>query len=181
MKAAIDTCSLISLVRYYLPFDVNGALYDYIKDKVKCKDFVILDSVVEECKYTAKGIVIKSLDYLQEKGCYVRTDNLIPPKKFYNLLENNFINLTQRRLLSDLEYEVEKNRFMKSADAKLIMYCMENSFDDIVIVSEETESPNDQKYFKKLPAISNIIGYGLKNLPTLLKECSDIKVEFYRC
>ena len=33
MKVVIDTSSLLSLVRYYKPFDEKSVLYDFIKDK----------------------------------------------------------------------------------------------------------------------------------------------------
>lgn len=35
MIVLIDTSSLISLVRYYLPFDKDQILYNFLKDKIE--------------------------------------------------------------------------------------------------------------------------------------------------
>lgn len=67
MIVLIDTSSLISLVRYYLPFDKNQTLYNFIKNKIESKKILILDKVYEECEYTAKGIVLKELEFLKSK------------------------------------------------------------------------------------------------------------------
>ena len=67
MKVIIDTSSLLSLVRYYLPFDPNTRLFDYIKSEFENGNLVIIDEVLRECEYTSKGLVIKMLDYLTKK------------------------------------------------------------------------------------------------------------------
>ena len=41
MKVIIDTNSLLSLVRYYLPFDKENLLFNFIKEKIEIfKSFV---------------------------------------------------------------------------------------------------------------------------------------------
>lgn len=37
MKAVIDTSSLVSLVRYYLPFDKEGKLKAFIEERIEAK------------------------------------------------------------------------------------------------------------------------------------------------
>tara|TARA_B100000614_G_scaffold237985_1_gene236558 strand:- start:461 stop:661 length:201 start_codon:yes stop_codon:yes gene_type:complete len=64
MKAVIDTNSLLSLVRYYLPFDKKGVLFQFFKNKVEVGEIIIIDKVLEECKYISKGIVLIKIDYL---------------------------------------------------------------------------------------------------------------------
>ena len=54
MKVAIDTNSLLSLVRYYLPFDKKSVLFDFIKAKIKDGEIIIIDKILEECEYTSK-------------------------------------------------------------------------------------------------------------------------------
>ena len=92
MKVVIDTSSLLSLVRYYLPFDKNKTLYNFIKSKIELKEILILDKVYEECEYTSKGIVIKALPYISTKKHQINTNEILPDKKFFNQLENQFIN-----------------------------------------------------------------------------------------
>ena len=179
MKVVIDTSSLLSLVRYYLPFDRNNILYNFIKSKIESKNILILDKVYEECYYTAKGIVVNTLTYLSKKNNQVKTTNLLPNQKFFNQLENQFINGSVKNKLSEVEFEDRKNAFLDSADAKLLLYCLDNKDKDIVIVSEETESINDNKSFKKLPAICKILELKIITLPEYFEKSESIKFEFF--
>lgn len=181
MKVIIDTSSLISLVRYYLPFDKNNILFDFIKNKIELGEILILDAVLNECRYTSKGIVIDKLPYINQKKYQTKTDNILPTKRFFNLLENNFINTSTRDKLSDVEFENRKNKFLTSADAKLILYSMySNSKEKIVIVTEETASNNDNKSFKKIPAICKILNLEILTLPQLLEKYDNFDIEFKR-
>lgn len=71
--------------------------------------------------------------------------------------------------LSESEFEVQKNRFMESADAKLIMYCQHliknNPEKENYLVTEETSTANDIKLFKKIPAICETLGIPVTTLP----------------
>lgn len=40
MKVVIDTNSLLSLIRYYLPFDKNGILFQFIKKKIEIGEII---------------------------------------------------------------------------------------------------------------------------------------------
>ncbi len=55
MKAVIDTSSLVSLVRYYLPFDKEGKLKAFIEERIEAKELVVLEQVAAECKLQGKG------------------------------------------------------------------------------------------------------------------------------
>jgi len=92
MTPVIDTSSLISLVRYYLPFDTKNILYDLFQKKIESKQIIVLDKVFEECKFTSKGAVLKSLEYLATKSNQTKTSSLFPTQKYFNQLENQFIN-----------------------------------------------------------------------------------------
>lgn len=170
MKAVIDTSSLLSLVRYYLPFDNHDILFNLIKNKIETKEIIILDAVLEECRFVSKKLVVNNHTYLIDKEFQrafqvpVKTDDLIPlaPKKFLNMLKNQFAIPGQLKRLTDAEFEVQKSRFLESADAKMIMHCQymmkEFSDEEVFIVTEESSSENDLKLFKKIPTICQILG-----------------------
>lgn len=189
MKVIIDTSSLLSLARYYLPFDPNTRLFNYIKSEFESGNFVIIDAVLQECEYTSKGLVLKTLDYLNQKDFKkefkipVKTKDMIPPstKKFYNLLNDNFRTPLSRRL-NEAEFEERKKEFLETADARMIIYALneksKNKDIDIMIVTEETEIENDHKAFKKIPAICKILDINTMTLPELFKKYDGIDIEF---
>ncbi len=191
MIVVIDTSSLLSLVRNYLPLDKSGFLFEEIRNKISTGEFILLDAVYEESKYQSKGIILKKLDYLADKDflkeykIIVKTNELLPlaPGKFMNMLSNQFAIQGQLRRLNDAEFEVKKKEFMESADAKLIMYCQhlikDNPDEEIYLVTEETAAGNDLKLFKKIPAISEILGIPVITLPELLlKKYPNINLGF---
>ena len=178
MIVLIDTSSLLSLVRYYLPFDKNEVLFNFIRTKIETKEILVLDKVFEECEYTSKGLVVKVLEYLKDKKNIIKTTDILPNQKFFNQLENQFINGSIKNRLTDVEFENRKNDFLDSADAKLLLFCLLNKNEEIVIVSEETETSNDNKSFKKLPAICRILEIKVLTLPELLDRYKEINLEF---
>ncbi|WP_319479074.1 DUF4411 family protein [uncultured Draconibacterium sp.] len=179
MKVVIDTSSLLSLVRYYLPFDKENILFDFFKSKIESKEFIILDKVHEECKYTSKGLVVKSLDYLSNKKYRVKTEELLPSNKFFNQVDNQFINRGIINKLDPVEFENRRNAFLNSADVKLILFGLKynNGLDNYSIVTEETEFSNDNKSFKKLPAICKILDLNVLTLPELLELSEGVDFE----
>ena len=193
MKIVIDTSSLLSLVRYYLPFDKNDVLNDFIKDKIHQGEIIIIDKVLEECKYNSKGLVLEKLSYLSDKSFQksakipYKTDTLIAPapSKFLRQIDNQFVNtiIRKQRKLTDVEYENQKNHFLEEADMKMIILCLNlikdnNLFNDVILVTEETENSNDNKLFKKIPAICKELNITTMTLPELLEKYDDIVVEF---
>ncbi len=178
MKAVIDTSSLLSLVRYYLPFDKNNVLYNYFEAKVLNREIIIIDKVHEECIYTSKGIVTEKLKYLNNNKNIVKTDGFLPTNKFFNQLENQFINGAIKNLLSSVEFENRKNAYLDSADAKLLLYCIKDRRildEKPKLITEESEISNDNKSFKKLPAICKILDIEVLTLPKLLEIFKDIE------
>ena len=126
MKVVIDTNSLLSLVRYYLPFDKKGVLFNFFKTKIEKGEIIIIDKVFQECTYNSKGIVLTTLNYLNDKTFLksskvpYKTDSLPAPSpaKFLRQVENQFVNTVVRRQkkLSDTEFENQKNSFLNDAD-----------------------------------------------------------------
>ncbi len=189
MKVVIDTSSLLSLVRYYLPFDKKTILFDAIKSKIANGEILVIDKIIEECAYTSKGIVLTSLAFLTDKTFNktyklpLNTEFLLPPSpaKFYRQVDNQFAIriLTNRLLLS--QYDVVKNEFMNSADMKLILTSLTLKKDypteEIFLVTEETEVSNDKKYFQKIPAICSQLNIETINIQQLIDKFEGISFE----
>jgi hypothetical protein len=183
MKILIDTSSLLALVRYYLPFDKEYALKSFIKTMIDTGMIMIIDKVYEESKFLSRGIIIEELDFLKEKKRHYKTDELLPKQKFFNILDNQLCYASQKKKLSPTEYEQSRNQYLDSADAKLVLYCMKDAnsldIDNPTLVTEETNTENDNKLFKKLPAICSILNIDQCNLPTLLRDHFKINLSQY--
>lgn len=190
MKVVIDTNSLLSLVRYYLPFDKKGILFQFFKVKIELGEIIIIDKVLQECTYNSKGIVISTLNYLSEKDFLktaktpYKTDSLIAPSpaKFLRQVENQFVNtvVRQQRKLTDTEFENQKTAFLNDTDIKQIILCLNliKDGEKVVLVTEETESSNDNKLFKKIPAICRELDIETMTLPELLFKYDGIDIDF---
>lgn len=188
MKVVIDTNSLLSLVRYYLPFDKKGVLFKFIKAKIEKGEIIIIDKVLQECIYNSKGIVISVLDYLNDKGFLkfakvpFKTDSLLVPntKHFFHQLSSVFVNSIIRRKLTDVEFENQKDIFIECADMKQIILALtiQQKGEKVVLVTEESETSNDNKLFKKIPAICKELDIETMTLPELLEKYDGIDIDF---
>jgi hypothetical protein len=188
MIVVIDTNSLLSLVRYYLPFDRNGVLYHFIKARIADHSIVIIDKVFEESRYISKGDILKKIDYLSDKkflksvSLPYKTDKLLIPntRQFYHQLNSTFLNSPIRKKLTDVEYEHQKNSYIQSADMKQIILCLDfiQKGEKVVLVTEETESGNDHKPFKKIPSICKELQIPTMTLPELLVTYDGIELYF---
>ena len=89
MRAIIDTSSLISLVRYYLPFDKEGKLGFFLERQVSAGLFVILDKVVVECRRQGKGQVINAFPFLDKPRYQTSVTNTDINRALFNLIDNN--------------------------------------------------------------------------------------------
>jgi hypothetical protein len=73
---------------------------------------------------------------------------------------------------------------MESADAKMIMYCQHlmKDFpdDEVCIITEETNSGNDLKLFKKIPSICQILEVPVLSLPDLLNKFPEVDLGIRR-
>ncbi len=133
MKVVIDTNSLLSLVRYYLPY---------------------------------------------------KTDSLLAPSpaKFLRQVENQFVNtiVRRQRKLTETEFENQKNSFLNDADMKQMVLCLNLIKDGerVVLVTEETESSNDNKLFRKIPAICKELEIQTMTLPELIAKYDGIDIDF---
>ena len=204
MKVIIDTCSLLSLVRYYLPFDKQNNLLNFIRSKIEASELIIIDAVYKECQIIAKGIILDTLFYLKDKNFKkdnevpVNTENIIAPSpaKFLRQVDNQFVIGIMKNRLSEAEYENRKEEFMRSADMRMILYYLnlkqqaesqprqsslfeeDTNRKDIIIVTEETQANNDGKLFHKIPKICGILNIPIMTLPELLTEYDVIDALF---
>ena len=182
MTVVIDTSSLLSMVRYYLPFDNEGKLKTLIQTKVESGEIIVLDKVAEECGYVAGGIVLQQLDFLADKKNHTKTTDLFPPKAFFNMLDNQFVNyaIIRKLNLTDEEYEARKTAYLDNADAKIILYAYAQSRlgIHITVVSEESSVGNDDKMYKKIPTICSSIDIDCIQMPELLQKFKEIEVKF---
>lgn len=180
MKAVIDTSSLVSLVRYYLPFDKEEKLKAFIEERIEAKRLIVLEEVVAECKLQGKGQVVKALPFVDKSKN--KTDVIDVPvnQKLFKIIDNNFVNGSVARQLPPAEYQIQRDKFTASADFAMVLYAYSvKEKEDVVIVTEETGYSNDGKPFKKIPGICDTIGVRTLNLPQFLAENSiiDLTVE----
>lgn len=172
-KYLIDTSSLLAFVRYYLPFDVENNMKNYLLNAFKALDCLLLREVRDECRHIAQGIVFDTLE-LEKVKCAAFSG--VIDSKMHNMIDNNFISSKSFiNTLTQGEYEVEKNVFTQSADFKLIFFAMQNR--RYAIITEETIASNDKKCFKKIPAICKAQKIECLTLPEFLKD--KLKIHFY--
>jgi len=187
MKAVIDTSSLLSLARYYLPYDKNNILHDFLIEKLKNGELIIIDKVLQESRFVSQKAIPKSLPFLTDnKFCNEYrigedTAFLIPPapKRFYRMVENNFVVKSQVELLENQEYEALKTNFLNSADCKMIIKCdhLIASKEECLLITEESMQPNDRKLFHKIPKICQILDIDCCNIQEYLERTDEIKIE----
>lgn len=165
-----DTCSLIALVRYYLPFDSDDKLKKFIYKGFESKEFIMLKQVKYECEQVSSGLVFNELPQL--KNIKSINFNKIVTDKIHRLIDNNFIvSQSQINRLTNEEYESQKRDFINGADFNLIHCAMENN---CTIITEETPTNNDNKLFKKIPTICQIQEIKCISISQLLQTRLDI-------
>jgi hypothetical protein len=177
MITLIDTSSLVVLARYYQPFDKDKVLYSYLEKEISEGRMIVLDKVAEEAKYTSKGIALSYLPFLLDKKLIYSSDTVIPKKRFFNLLDNNFVVPSEKKLLDDTKYEERRNNYLRSADAAIVIFADSyHGLEPIQIVTEESSSSNDRKLFKKIPLICGQLNIKTLSLPDYLKGCKEVEV-----
>ena len=177
MKYLFDTSSLLALARYYIPFDKERNLYEWLRGKYDSKEMVLLDAIIEESKYVAHNIIQKTFPFLFVNNyLIINTTDLLPcnTKRFDNLVNNNFAisSLTRN---NKVDFSILKQNFLNSGDGKIVLYaynCIQNGQNDFYIVTEETRYSNDNKPFKKIPSICEIINAPCLSVVDLLSHTS---------
>ena len=95
------------------------------------------------------------------------------------LLDNNFVVPSEKKLLDDTKYEERRNNYLRSADAAIVIFADSyHGLEQIQIVTEESNSINDGKLYKKIPLICEQLKIKTLRLPDYLKECEEVEVVF---
>lgn len=159
MIGIIDTSSLLAIARYYLPIKDEVKLLRFIESKFRSGELVLLSSIYTETSQTQKGIALELMKFLNDHELRFNDSGLMPPspRKFSNQLDNNLCINLQKKKLSSEEYSLQKEKYLATGDAKMVLYALNNTDKDPVIITEETKYSNDGKLFKKLPAICDIL------------------------
>ncbi len=178
----IDTNSLINLVRYYLPFDSDGSLFNFIQKKIELKEIIIIDKVYSQCTGYSSGLVVKAMPFLKNKKLHTSTKECLPDNEIFEHLYDDFTNLVIKKDLDEIQIENQTNAYLEDADFKLILYSRKNQslFSKLEIVTEETEEFTDKKLFKKIPTICGILELTVITLPEMLKKFEGVCWDFKR-
>lgn len=160
----IDTSSLLSLARYYHPFDDNQVITEFIQSQFANDKLILLPSVHNECLWVSKKLVLNTYPFLIKK----KIAECVATSTQHNKLANSWVVPRQKQKLTDLEFETQKKTYINNADFQLIAYAA--LMGNATIVTEESHSSNDNKLFKKIPAICNQEGIPCINLTAWLQE-----------
>ena len=177
-KYLIDTSSLLILTRYFNPFD-KTFFHDWLKKMFISNDFLLLDSVKNECKKVSKGAVLSEYSFLDSNEMKKKTlkseENI--SRKIHNKIDNNWV--ANNHKLNENEYDGVKNKFITSADCQLIICALRHNdcSSNYIVITEESSHSNDNKLFKKLPLICKNEQIQCVNITEVLKRF--IKIDFH--
>lgn len=164
MKYLIDTSSLLSLVRYYLPFDRENLVFARLKDCFNKESIILIESVKEQSKKVSKGLIMKKLIFLESLP--VQKDITLITSKDHTKIDDHWVNKQETKKLTQTEYDSQKEGMIKGADFQLILYALRNN--EITIITEETAVSNDNKISKKIPMICKHENIHCNTLPDML-------------
>jgi len=122
--------------------------------------------------------------FLKTAKAPYKTDSLLVPntKQFFHQLSNVFVNniVKKSQGLSDVEFENRKSAFIESADMKQVILSLnlKAKGEQVFLVTEETENSNDNKLFKKIPAICKELEIETLTLPELIAKYDGIDIDF---
>lgn len=159
MLGIIDTSSLVAIARYYLSIKDEVILLRFLENKFRSGELILLDTIYNEASRTQKGLAISCMDFLNDPAIRIKDADLVPlaPRKFSNQMDNNFCIPLQKKSLSEEAYAAQKNEYLKSGDAKIIIYAHNHLHKSPTVITEETPQSNDGKLFRKIPVICDFL------------------------
>jgi len=108
---------------------------------------------------------------------------LLPEASFIRDLENRLCYGARKNTLNEVEFENRKRVFLEEADSKLLLFCLSNkgglNLDNCLLITEETRADNDEKLFKKLPVMCELLGIEHCNLPSLFQNYYNLQLSKY--
>jgi len=95
-------------------------------------------------------------------------------------LDNSFCNkdIVKLKGLTPAEFDLAKRTFLKGADANLLLYAEKIKGSKPLIVTEETKTNNDGKFFKKIPENCFALSHQYCDLPSLLRDHLKLNVDY---
>ena len=165
-KYCIDTSSLISMARYFTPFDDEKIIYNFLKTNFEKEEFILLESVLSESKDAADGLAFSVYPFLNS---IPSEESIVPNEEHHAKLDASWPVPEKKDRLNEKEFRRRKGGYTKSADFQLIAFCMGEK-DSRILITEETPISNDGKLFEKIPTICTLESIQCHNLVWLLRE-----------
>ena len=119
--------------------------YNFIKNKVQSGEIIIIDKVHQQCSFISKGIILKELDFLDDKDFKkaskipYNTELTIAPntKKFFHLLNSVFVNSVVKKAknITEVEFEILKikyNRFDYATQTSKLFKIKNRAIEDYI-------------------------------------------------
>lgn len=179
----IDSSCFWMLIKYYLPFDANDKLRNFLEDRFEQEEIVLLGKVWQEIEN--KQNINDALPFLaQTDAVPVRT----APLPLIEKARKKWAGSRARDNMPPKEFDKYVDRYIKSADFHLIALCWEQkhqkpdellSIPDapLIIVTEESNIQWNNKAFRKIPIICRDEGIECINLAQMLQRLG-VDVEF---
>jgi hypothetical protein len=182
MTAIFDTSSFFNLVKYYLPLDKHGEIRDIIKLNYEVGEIRVIDKVIEECGYTAKGLVLNNLEFLKSKSLHIKTEDILPSTAFFNFVDREFCDAAEIKAkdYSKEQIEMLKTKYLESADCKLMLYAQSILSENPFIVTEESVHGNDGKVHRKIPYNCQFLSIKCCTLPEFLNEYFSLTISKFK-
>lgn len=188
MVVVVDTCSLLRLVDYYLPLDKTNKLVPLLEQLFYSRDMVMTKAVYEECQHVSKGIVVKSLPFLntkESKKLIVAPEAFSPDQKLLRIVDENFTVRTKYNSLKPEEQEAQKDNYLRGGDFSIIQCAymekkgMAGSLfgDDFRVLTDESGAENDSKYYKKIPTCCEFLDVPTINIREYLEIITNGRIE----
>ncbi len=188
MVVVVDTCSLHRLVEYYLPLDKSNKLVPLLEQLFYSREIVMTQAVHEECQHVSKGIIVKSLPFLnskQGKKLIVAPETFVPDQKLLRIVDENFAIRAKFNSLKPEEQEAQKDMFLRGGDFSILQCAymekkgMAGSLfgDDLRVLTDESVAENDSKCYKKIPSCCKFLKTPTINICEYLKEVTGGKIE----
>lgn len=98
MRTIVDTSSLVRMAQSYQPFDSTETLESFLKNEMENGSLILLDKVVGEIRNVDKGIAYETFKCLRDKKYVCSTTGLVPSPRFYNMLDNNFVDRAYKKI-----------------------------------------------------------------------------------
>lgn len=178
MRTIIDTSSLVRMAQSYHPFDSTDALGAFLKKEMENGSLILLDKVIGEIRNVSQGIAYNTFKCLQDKKFIHSTTGLIPPQKFYNMLDNTFVNRAYKKIKlqgDEDAYQNEREIYVRGTDCTIIVYALKEKHNivPIQILTEESLYQNDGKLFRKIPFICKELDIPTVNVVQYFKQHED--------